>query len=66
MVCIRSRAFRSAATVGCDPAVMGIGPIPATRKVLARAGLKVDALDVVEINEAFRLAGARLHPGIRS
>jgi len=45
--------IRSAATVGCDPAVMGIGPIPATRKVLARAGLKVDALDVVEINEAF-------------
>ncbi|HEY2781691.1 MAG TPA: thiolase family protein [Steroidobacteraceae bacterium] len=45
--------IRSAATVGCDPAVMGIGPIPATRKALARAGLKVDALDVVEINEAF-------------
>jgi acetyl-CoA acyltransferase len=44
---------RAAATVGCDPAVMGIGPIPATRKALARAGLNVDALDVVEINEAF-------------
>jgi acetyl-CoA acyltransferase len=45
--------IRSAAAVGCDPAVMGIGPIPASRKALARAGLKVDALDVVEINEAF-------------
>jgi acetyl-CoA acyltransferase len=45
--------IRSTATAGCDPAVMGIGPIPATRKALARAGLKVDALDVVEINEAF-------------
>jgi acetyl-CoA acyltransferase len=45
--------IRSAATVGCDPAVMGIGPIPATRKALARAALKVDALDVIEINEAF-------------
>jgi acetyl-CoA acyltransferase len=45
--------IRSAATVGCDPAVMGIGPIPATRKAMARAGLKVDALDVIEINEAF-------------
>jgi acetyl-CoA acyltransferase len=45
--------IRAAATVGCDPAVMGIGPIPATRKALARAGLKVEALDVVEINEAF-------------
>jgi len=43
----------SAATVGCDPAVMGIGPIPATRKALARAGLKAAALDVIEINEAF-------------
>jgi acetyl-CoA acyltransferase len=41
------------ATVGCDPAVMGIGPIPATRKALARAGLGVAALDVIEINEAF-------------
>jgi acetyl-CoA acyltransferase len=45
--------LRSAATVGCDPAVMGIGPIPATRKALARAGLDVAALDVIEINEAF-------------
>ena len=46
----RIRAF---ATVGVDPAVMGIGPIPATRKALARAGLAVGDLDVVEINEAF-------------
>jgi len=44
---------RAMATVGCDPAVMGIGPIPATRKALARAGLSVAALDVIEINEAF-------------
>jgi acetyl-CoA acyltransferase len=46
----RIRAF---ATVGVDPALMGIGPVPATRKALARAGLSVDELDVVEINEAF-------------
>ncbi len=45
--------IRSFATVGVDPAVMGIGPIPATRKALARAGLGVKDLDVVEINEAF-------------
>ena len=45
--------IRSAATMGCDPAVMGIGPIPATRKALARAGLSVAALDVIELNEAF-------------
>src|SRR5271163_1729340 len=44
---------RAMPTVGCDPAVMGIGPIPATRKALARAGLEVAALDVIEINEAF-------------
>ncbi|MCU1349111.1 MAG: acetyl-CoA C-acyltransferase [Acidobacteria bacterium] len=45
--------IRSFATVGLDPAVMGLGPIPATRKALGRAGLTVDDLDVVEINEAF-------------
>jgi acetyl-CoA acetyltransferase family protein len=41
------------AVVGVDPAVMGIGPVPATRKALSRAGLSVDDLDVVELNEAF-------------
>ncbi|AVQ79593.1 MULTISPECIES: thiolase family protein [unclassified Variovorax] len=45
--------IRSFATVGVDPAVMGIGPIPATRKALARAGLSAADLDVIEINEAF-------------
>jgi acetyl-CoA acetyltransferase family protein len=43
----------STAVAGVDPAVMGIGPIPATRKALERAGLTVDDLDVVELNEAF-------------
>ena len=41
------------AVAGVDPAVMGVGPVPATRKVLARAGLSVDDLDLVELNEAF-------------
>ncbi len=41
------------AVAGVDPAVMGIGPVPATRKVLARAGITVADLDLVEINEAF-------------
>jgi acetyl-CoA acetyltransferase family protein len=41
------------AVSGVDPAVMGLGPIPATRKALARAGLSVADLDVVELNEAF-------------
>jgi acetyl-CoA C-acetyltransferase len=41
------------AHAGVDPAYMGIGPVPATRNVLARAGLTVDDLDVIEANEAF-------------
>lgn len=45
--------IKSFATVGVDPAIMGIGPIPATRKALARAGLSASDLDVIEINEAF-------------
>ncbi|AOH83314.1 acetyl-CoA acetyltransferase [Sphingomonas panacis] len=38
---------------GVDPAYMGIGPVPATRNALARAGLKIDDLDIIEANEAF-------------
>ena len=41
------------ATAGVDPAMMGLGPIPATRKALDRAGLTADNLGVVELNEAF-------------
>jgi len=41
------------AVAGVDPAIMGVGPVPATRKALARAGLGVDDLDLVELNEAF-------------
>ena len=46
-------AFVSAAVAGVDPRVMGVGPIPAVRKVLARAGIEVGDLDLVELNEAF-------------
>jgi acetyl-CoA acyltransferase len=45
--------FRAYATVGVDPAVMGIGPIPAVRKLLAKTGLSMRDVDVFEINEAF-------------
>lgn len=45
--------IKATAVAGCPPELMGIGPIPATRKVLARAGLTIDDIDVVEINEAF-------------
>ncbi len=43
----------SHAVAGVDPAVMGIGPVPATRKALERAGLQLHELDLVELNEAF-------------
>jgi acetyl-CoA C-acetyltransferase len=43
----------SMAVAGVDPAIMGIGPVPATKKALARAGLKAGDLDLVELNEAF-------------
>jgi 3-oxoadipyl-CoA thiolase len=43
----------STAVAGVDPAVMGIGPIPASRKALERAGITADELDLVELNEAF-------------
>lgn len=43
----------SMAVAGVDPAVMGIGPVPATQKALKRAGLTVSDLDLVELNEAF-------------
>jgi len=46
-------AIRSFAVCGCDPAVMGIGPVGATRKALSRAGIEVGQLDVIELNEAF-------------
>ena len=45
--------IRSFASGGVDPKYMGIGPIPAVRKALARAGISVNDLDVVELNEAF-------------
>jgi acetyl-CoA C-acetyltransferase len=41
------------AAAGCDPAIMGIGPVPAVAKLLARTGKTLDDLDLVEINEAF-------------
>jgi 3-oxoadipyl-CoA thiolase len=43
----------STAIAGVDPAIMGYGPVPATRKALDRAGIGVDDLDLVELNEAF-------------
>jgi len=43
----------STAVAGVDPAIMGYGPVPATRKALERAGIEAADLDLVELNEAF-------------
>ena len=43
----------SMAVSGVDPAIMGIGPVPATQKALQRAGLQIQDLDLIELNEAF-------------
>jgi acetyl-CoA acyltransferase len=45
--------FRAFVTVGVDPEIMGIGPLPAVQKLLAKTGLKVADIDVFEVNEAF-------------
>jgi acetyl-CoA acyltransferase len=45
--------FRAFVTVGVDPEIMGIGPLPAVQKLLAKTGLKVSDIDVFEVNEAF-------------
>jgi acetyl-CoA acyltransferase len=45
--------IRAMAVAGVDPSVMGIGPVPATHKALERAGLKLEDVDLIEINEAF-------------
>ena len=47
----------AAAAAGVEPRIMGIGPIPAARKVLAKAGLSIDQMDVIELNEAFAAQG---------
>ncbi|WIO73944.1 3-oxoadipyl-CoA thiolase [Porticoccaceae bacterium LTM1] len=45
------------ATAGVEPRIMGIGPVPATRKVLEKAGLTLEQMDVIELNEAFAAQG---------
>ncbi|SIO23156.1 acetyl-CoA C-acyltransferase FadA [Salinivibrio sp. ES.052] len=49
---IRAR-IRAMSVAGCDPSIMGYGPVPATKKALKRAGLSIDDIDLVELNEAF-------------
>jgi acetyl-CoA C-acetyltransferase len=45
--------FVAGALAGCRPEVMGIGPVPATQKVMAKAGYKIEDFDIIEANEAF-------------
>jgi acetyl-CoA acyltransferase len=45
--------IRGMAVAGCDPSVMGRGPVPATKKALERAGVSLDDIDYIELNEAF-------------
>jgi acetyl-CoA acyltransferase len=49
---IRARV-KSMAIAGCDPSIMGYGPVPATQKALERAGLNIEDMGVIELNEAF-------------
>lgn len=51
---IKPRAkIRSMAVVGCDPSIMGFGPVPASELALKRAGLTLNDIDIIELNEAF-------------
>ena len=45
--------IKSYASAGVDPSIMGIGPVPSTQKALAKAGMKIEDLDLIEANEAF-------------
>ena len=49
--------IKSIAVAGCAAEIMGIGPVPATQKALDRAGLKLDDIDLIELNEAFAAQG---------
>lgn len=49
--------IKSVAVAGCAAEIMGIGPVPATQKALERAGLKIDDIDIWELNEAFAAQG---------
>lgn len=48
---------RSMAVAGCDPSIMGYGPVPASKKALKAAGLTIDDIQIVELNEAFAAQG---------
>ncbi|PQA48601.1 acetyl-CoA C-acyltransferase FadA [Amnimonas aquatica] len=56
--------IRSMAVAGCEAAIMGWGPVPATQKALKRAGLSIDDIQTVELNEAFAAQGLSVLKGL--
>ncbi|WP_445116761.1 acetyl-CoA C-acyltransferase FadA [Acinetobacter sp. WZC-1] len=56
--------IRSMAIAGCDAAIMGYGPVPATQKALKRAGLSIDDIQTIELNEAFAAQGLSVMKGL--
>ena len=54
----------SMAVAGCDPSIMGYGPVPATKKALKRAGLEISDIDYIELNEAFAAQGLAVLKGL--
>ncbi|MEK5756398.1 MULTISPECIES: acetyl-CoA C-acyltransferase FadA [Acinetobacter] len=56
--------IRSMAVAGCDAAIMGYGPVPATQKALKRAGLTIEDMQTVELNEAFAAQGLSVLKGL--
>jgi acetyl-CoA acetyltransferase family protein len=56
--------YRAAATVGTDPEIMGIGPLPATEKLLQRSGWSLDQFELIELNEAFACQVAAVMRGL--
>jgi acetyl-CoA acetyltransferase family protein len=56
--------YRAATTVGVDPEVMGIGPLPATQKLLKRTGMKLEQFELIELNEAFACQVAAVMRGL--
>jgi len=56
--------IRGMAVAGCDAAIMGYGPVPATKKALKRAGMSVDDMQTIELNEAFAAQGLSVLKGL--
>ncbi|WP_272518462.1 MULTISPECIES: acetyl-CoA C-acyltransferase FadA [unclassified Providencia] len=63
---IKPRAkIRAMAVVGCDPSIMGFGPVPASELALKRAGLTLNDIDIIELNEAFAAQSIACSKGLK-